>query len=280
MPARSVARGYCALLLAACACQRSEATTSKLTEASAQRPPVTAPSATKARDERLRPALRAEARGPGLHVRSGTLDENGRWGFSDLAVDLSQIRLEIVAAAGGAQLAKLLPSGALAVVNGGYFEADFRPSMWLKHRGVELSRKVETSKGGVLALVGREAYIGPLGGLRFEPELAVQSFPLVVEPDGSSGIHRDDGRRAARTIACSVGPDLHFIVFAAPRGEGPTLFESAELLRQAWPSGFGCRVALNLDGGPSSGVWFAPSVDAKQRPPLAPVAYALALVPH
>ena len=213
-------------------------------------------------------------------MKSGTLDESGRWGFSDLALDLSQIRLEIASAAGGAQLAELLPPGGLAVVNGGYFEADFRPSMWLKHRGVELARKVETTKGGVLALAGREAYVGAFGGLRFEPELAVQSFPLVVEPDGSSGIRRDDGRRAARTVVCSVGAELHFIVFAAPRGEGPTLFESAELLRRAWPAGFGCRVALNLDGGPSSGVWFAPSVDAKQRPPLARVAYAIALVPR
>jgi hypothetical protein len=280
MPARSLAWGYCALVLAACACRRSETTASKLQEPTTQQRPVAAPSAMTQRAERLRPVLRAESRGPGLRVKSGTVDENGRWGFSDLAVDLSQIRLEVVAATGGAQLAELLPSGALAVVNGGYFEADFRPSMWLKDRGVELARKVETTKGGVLALAGREAYIGPFSGLRFEPELAVQSFPLVVEPDGSSGIHRDDGRRAARTIVCSAGAELHFIVFAAPRGEGPTLFESAELLRQPWPMGFGCRAALNLDGGPSSGVWFAPGVDAKQRPPLSRVAYAIALVPR
>jgi hypothetical protein len=267
-------------LLAACACRRSEGTASKLEQPGAQQLPVAAPSGSTARAERLRPALRAEYRGPGLHVKSGTLDESGRWGFSDLGVDSSQIRLEIVMATGGAQLATLLPSGALAVVNGGYFEADFRPSMWLKHGGVELARKVDTTKGGVLALRGRDAYIGPLGGLRFEPELAVQSFPLVVELDGSSGIHRDDGRRAARTVVCLVEAELHFILFAAPRGEGPTLFESAELLRQAWPAGFGCRAALNLDGGPSSGVWFAPSVDAKQRPPFALVAYGIALVPR
>jgi hypothetical protein len=197
-----------------------------------------------------------------------------------LAVDLREIRLEIVAAPRGAELVTLLPEGALAIVNGGYFEADFRPSMWLKHGGVELAPKTQTSKGGVLALAGREAYLGPLSGLRFDPELAVQSFPLIVEPDGSSGIRSDDGRRAARTVVCWVGAELHFILIAAPRGEGPTLFESAELLRQPWPAGFGCRAALNLDGGPSSGVWFAPSLEAKQRPPFALVAYGIALVPR
>ena len=64
---------------------------------------------------------------------------------------------------------------------------------------------------------------------------------------------------------------------AAPRGDGPTLFETAALLRAPSPAGFGCRRALNLDGGPSSGVWFGPEVHAKQRPPLAKVGHAIAI---
>jgi hypothetical protein len=277
MSARFIALGS----LFALACARREAP-SREREAPPVAAPssVGAPSASAALQGRLEPLLRAELRATGLHVRSGTVDEARSWGFSDLAVDLQQIRLDIVAAARGAELSELLPAGALAIVNGGYFEADFRPSMWLKQGGAELAPKRQTSKGGVLALTGREAYVGPLSGLRFEPELAVQSFPLVVEADGRAGIHRDDGRRAARTVVCWVGAELHFIVIAAPRGEGPTLFESAELLRRPWPLGFGCRAALNLDGGPSSGVWFAPSVDAKQRPPFARVAYGIALAPR
>ena len=222
----------------------------------------------------------AESSSGGLRVRSGAIGAKLGWGFSDIALNTSQIRLEIVTAPHGAALASLLPQGALAVINGGYFEADFRPSTWLKQAGVELSPKIDTSKGGVLAVGPHGAYVGPFSGLGFEPQLAVQSFPLVVETDGSAGIHRDDGRRAARTVVCWAGGELHFIVIAAPRGDGPTLFESATLLREAWPAGFGCRAALNLDGGPSSGVWFAPQVDAKQRPPFAPVAYGIALFPR
>jgi hypothetical protein len=273
-------------LVAACACSRGEAPAAKTDVPVAALPsssPVTSASASARSDAppaSLQPVVRAEQRAAGLHVRSGTLDVVSRWGFSDLGVDLGKIKLEIVLATGGAELASLLPPRALAIVNGGYFEADFRPSMWLKQGGVELARKTSTSRGGVLALAGRDAYLGPFSGLRFEPELAVQSFPLIVESDGSSGIRSDDGRRAARTVVCWVGPELHFIVIAAPRGEGPTLFESAELLRRPWPAGFGCRAALNLDGGPSSGVWFAPSLDAKQRAPFALVAYGIALVPR
>lgn len=217
---------------------------------------------------------------PGLRVVSGTVRHTGVWGFSDLAIDLELVRLRIVSAKRGAPLAKLLSKNALAVVNGGYFEADFRPSGWLKHDGVELAGKSDTSKGGVLALGHQGPYVGDFSGLKFEPKLAIQSHPLIVEPEGKLGIHRDDGRRAARTVACLKGGALHFIVISAPRGEGPTLFESAALLRDSAPRGFGCTRALNLDGGPSSGVVFGADVPARPRDPTASVAYGIAIEPR
>jgi hypothetical protein len=228
----------------------------------------------------------SEQESSGLRARSGTfLIETATpgvvtspWGFTDLELDEAKVTLEVVLAPGGAPLEKLLPERGLAVVNGGYFEADFKPSSWVVSGGAELARKSDPSKGGVLAVTSGRVYLGPMSGLDFEPSLAVQSFPLIVEPHGVPGIHRDDGRRAARTVACLVGSRLHFIVLAAPRGEGPTLFEASKLLRVAPPQGFGCRAALNLDGGPSSGVWFSPTLGARQRPPLAHVGYAIAVV--
>lgn len=215
----------------------------------------------------------------GLHVQTGSLAGGPLWGFTDVGLESAQTRVEIVLAKGGAPLARLLPAGALAVVNGGYFEPDFRPSTWLKDHGVELAAKSDTSKGGVLALGAGGIYVGPFAQLGFEPRLVVQSFPLIVEQGGKAGIHSDDGRRAARTVACLVGASLHFIVISAARGDGPTLFETSALLRAAPPRGFGCTVALNFDGGPSSGVWFGPQIAAKQRQPLANVGYAIAILP-
>jgi hypothetical protein len=189
--------------------------------------------------------------------------------------------MEIALAKKGAPLEQLLPPAGLAVVNGGYFEPDFRPSTWLKDFGVELAPKTDTSKGGVLAVAHGGIYIGPFAGLGLDPPFVLQSFPLIIEADGTSGIHTDDGHRAARTVVCFVDMVLHFIVIAAARGDGPTLFETAALLHDPSPNGFGCRVALNLDGGPSSGVWFGPRLAAaKQRPPLAPVGYAVAIMPR
>lgn len=225
----------------------------------------------------LAPVTTSDVEVPGLRVQTGVLGPAARWGYSDLALDGSRTRLRIALAKGGASLESLLPAGALAVVNGGYFEPDFRPTTWLVDESVELSPKSATSKGGVLALGSGGVYLGPVSGLTFRPTLAVQSFPLVVEAEGKAGVYRDDGRRAARTVACLVGTALHFIVIAAPRGDGPTLFETAALLREPPPAGFGCRRALNLDGGPSSGVWFSPDVHAKQRPPFAKVGYAIVI---
>lgn len=228
----------------------------------------------------LAPLVTSEVHALGLHVRTGVLGPAARWGFSDLELDGSRTQLNVRRAVGGANLADLLAVGALAAVNGGYFEADFSPSTWLVADGVELSPKADTSKGGVLALGPGGMYIGPVAGLGFSPTLAVQSFPLLVEAEGKPGVYRDDGRRAARTIACLVDDTLHLIVIAAPRGDGPTLFETANLLREPSPAGFGCRRALNLDGGPSSGVCFGPAMHAKPRLPFAKVAYALVILPR
>jgi len=225
------------------------------------------------------PVTSSEVSVSGLRVRSGTLARSSLWGFTEVAVDLRLAELQIVRPPRGAPLNQLLPTGALLVINGGYFEADFRPSTWVRSQGLDLAPRADTSRGGLLAVKGELAFVGPFSGLGFDPELAIQSFPLIVEHDAISGIRSDDGKRAARTVACMVGGELRFVVIAAARGDGPTLFESATLLREPPPLGFGCSTALNLDGGPSAGVWFAPSVPARQRLPLALVGYAIAVLP-
>ena len=149
---------------------------------------------------------------PGLNVETGVLGQAARWGYSDLRIDVQRAQLRIRLAKGGVALADLLSPGTLAVVNGGYFETDFRPTTWVVDQSIELSPKAATSKGGVLALGPTGTYLGPVAGLGFKPVLAVQSFPLVVEAEGKPGIYRDDGRRAARTVACLVDDTLHLIV--------------------------------------------------------------------
>src|SRR5262249_53134671 len=118
-------------------------------------------------------------------------------------------------------------------------------------------------------------FVGPLAELPFDPELAVQNAPLLVETDGAVGIHADDGKRAARTVACAASGGLRFLLVTAHAGDGPTLMELARWLTGA----AGCQVALNLDGGPSTGIVFAPELREPSSPPRAPIGYAIVVRP-
>ena len=169
--------------------------------------------------------------------------------------------------------------GALAGVNGGYFDDHARPVGWRRIGGIDRAPAWGASLGGVLALDGARAYVGPRAQMPEHPESVVQSKPLLVERDGESGIITDDGRRAARTTVC-VAEDgaLHFVLFLAAAGDGPTLAEAADVLRTPRArGGFGCRSALNLDGGPSTGAWFA---GGGAIPPRGEIVDALFVVPR
>ncbi len=220
-----------------------------------------------------------------LELRTGTTPAPSSWSFWQLTPDLEHTELGIADKPGGAMLETLVPKDALAALNGGYFLRDFRPAGWVKDGARELGKpNTHSTRGGILAVLGQQVFIGKLADLPFQPAFAIQNSPLLVEPDGSLGIHRDDGRRAARTVAClrsSKNPKdrpLSFILLAPVNTQAPTLKETAELL--ALPidkGGFGCHVALNLDGGPSTGAWFGAEFKAKSVPPPVPIGYAIVI---
>lgn len=225
-----------------------------------------------------RPAL---ALAPGVSVRAGKLAGAPAWRVVDLALDPSRAQLRVARKPSGARLFDLVLPGAVALVNGGYFDPDFRPTGWLVDEGHELSALKSRAQGGVLALKKGALYVGPSHAVPFAPEFALQNSPRLVEPGGAIGIRSDDGRRAARTLACDVDGRLHLVAIAAPVGDGPTLLEAAQLLA-AEPSkgGLGCDAALNLDGGPSTGVWLPPSSGLPGFNSAEPIAYALAVLPR
>ena len=165
----------------------------------------------------------AHALAPGVSVREGKLASAPAWRIVDVSMDPSLASVRVQQIPGGAQLASLIPPGAVAAVNGGYFDERFRPTGWLVSDGKELSSKQSRAQGGVLALEKGRLFVGPMASLPFAPELAVQNSPRLVESDGTVGIRSDDKKRAARTLACDAEGRLHFVVIAAPTGDGPTL---------------------------------------------------------
>ncbi len=76
---------------------------------------------------------------------------------------------------------------------------------------------------------------------------AVQGFPMLVQP-GSAPYSSDDTARARRTVVGQDG-EGRLLVFVAPAG----LFTLTEMAAWLWGGDFGLVVALNLDGGGSTG---------------------------
>lgn len=78
----------------------------------------------------------------------------------------------------------------------------------------------------------------------------IQSGPILVEEDGTRGIAKNDHNRVPRT-AVGITED-NSILFVLVQG-GLSLYELSKILGgDGAEFGFRCKVALNLDGGPSS----------------------------
>jgi uncharacterized protein YigE (DUF2233 family) len=88
----------------------------------------------------------------------------------------------------------------------------------------------------------------PYEGLRE----AVQCFPVLVKPGGVMGFpaDADDGRPARRTVVAQ-DRDGRILLMVAPRGFF-SLHVLATWLVESDPD---VDIALNLDGGTSSGLW-------------------------
>lgn len=205
------------------------------------------------------------------------------WRVVIVTPNLATERIVVGTKPGGGPLTDLLPKGYLLGLNGGYFDKAYRPTTWLVSEGRELKSRNRSAKGGVLWIKGQRLGIGPLAQAPAKPDFAVQNGPMLVEAEGHIGIKSDDGRRAARTVACLArdgeARTLRFLLILATPGRGPTLLEAATMLaKPKGQKGYDCAWALNLDGGKSTGVVFPEALSRPSYPPLVPIGYGLAIV--
>ncbi len=171
------------------------------------------------------------------------------------------MRLEVVSAA--APAGETAPSfkqrtGAVFAINGGFF--DFGPQHELRPVGLliekgRIKRPLARSLSGTLLINGRQIDIlttaSVVSAMGYTSGL--QSKPLLVDPGNKLGMRGDDGVRVPRSAVCL--PDSKHVTFVYAGKSGLSLFELATLLQaRRSAEGFGCDVALNLDGGPSTQV--------------------------
>ncbi len=170
----------------------------------------------------------------------------------------TRFRLALEWSATGLRVPDSIAPGYLVALNGGYFEPDLRPSGLLIDQG----REVQARNGGsgVVVLEQGRASLQRLRDLKPSPTASVlQAWPFLIEPGGADGIHRDD-EKLSRRSAIALDAQGRGLLVAVPQ-DGVSLFGLMQVCRS-----LGAVVALNLDGGPSTGFalgvapgWMAPS---------------------
>lgn len=161
---------------------------------------------------------------------------------------------------------------ALLVVNGGYFDPEGYATALLVSGGQRAGVPLGDFAGMFAVDAGGQVSVRWLREQPYDPaeELAeaVQSFPVLVKPGGVMGFPAaaDEGRPARRTVVAQDGAGrILFIV--APRGY-LGLHEMAVFLAD---SDLGVEIALNLDGGGSTGLWLNPGAGGVEIDSITPV---------
>jgi uncharacterized protein YigE (DUF2233 family) len=170
----------------------------------------------------------------------------------------------------------LAETGASLVINGGFFDPAERPEGLVISGGVILSPRSDSLGGGIVTVAEQRVTLAPTEGFVAPPgtDFAIQARPRLVV-DGGRVIVRDDGRAAERTALClrEQGRTLEVVVARGEgAGRGPTLALLADMLVSR-----GCEGALNLDGGPSTGVAWKQNGEVRALAPRGPLRHAIAI---
>ena len=144
---------------------------------------------------------------------------------------------------------------ALLVVNGGYFTEEFVATGLIVADG-QASGTSYGSFAGMLVVTSEGPQLRWLQERPYDPaeplQHALQSFPVLVKPGGQVGFAEEDGIRSRRTV---VGQDRdgRILFILAPWGS----FTLHQLSNFLVGSDLNLEIALNLDGGTSTGLLLA-----------------------
>ena len=168
---------------------------------------------------------------------------------------------------------------ASVVVNGGYFRIEndrYIPNGLTIVDGKPLGDSYDTF-AGMLAINESGTDLRWLADKPYDPNenlsAALQSFPVLIKPVGKMGFPEqyEDGLQARRTV---IGQDLDGRILFIVASQG--YFTLHQLSAYLVESDLNLRIAVNLDGGPSSGILVADPhvlIPAQTPLPLVIVAY-------
>jgi uncharacterized protein YigE (DUF2233 family) len=218
----------------------------------------------------------------GQVLLSAIVEDARRYVVRAWSFDLAKYALSIEDAEMTTRIDTVLArTGADLVVNGGFFDPDGKPVGLAISGGAALSKLGKALSGGVLASDGTRATLFAAEGFTL-PEgsrFALQCRPRLVV-DGQANVKSDDGKRAERTALCTRegGRVVEVIVVrGSDDGEsaGPSLHALSRHLADA-----GCESALNLDGGPSTGVAWREGERTQLLAPQKGIRHVVAFIPR
>ncbi len=145
---------------------------------------------------------------------------------------------------------------ALVVVNAGYYDPDMQAAGLIISDGIPSGHSYGDFAGMLAVSPSGQVSVRWLRTRPFNPDeglaQAVQSFPVLVKPGGVMGFppDADEGQRSRRTVvAQDRARRIILLVSPLPR------FSLHELAVWLTASDLELDIAMNLDGGTSSGLW-------------------------
>lgn len=169
-------------------------------------------------------------------------------------------------------------SGALLVINGGYFTEDYRATGLLITHGERYGATYDDFAGMFAVTPDEQTSIRWLRTWPYDPaeplREALQSFPVLVKPGGVMGFPSgaDDGSPARRSVVAQDRQGR--LLFLVARRSNFSLHGLAVWLTE---SDLEVDMALNLDGGASSGLWLMGGTAAAQLESGVPVPAVIAV---
>lgn len=203
----------------------------------------------------LQPGL--ERRVINLFDDQGTVVEQ----FYLLRIDPAAYRFDVQYDEGARSLAQWqAETGALIVLNGGYFRME-KEKYLPNGLAVVDGQRIGSSFGsfaGMLAVTATGPELRWLAQQPYDPaeplSAALQSFPILVKPGGDLGFpaENEDNKRARRTV---IGRDRNGKILLLVTAKNH--FTLHQLSSYLTTSDLDVDIAINLDGGKSSGMLLA-----------------------
>ncbi len=188
-----------------------------------------------------------------------TTTEGGVERLALVRLDPAAFRFRVLYTPGDARrVSAWAEPGFFLTANGGYFTPEHQATGLLVSGGEVYGTSYGEFAGMFAVLPDGQVQVRWLATQPYAPEEmlveAVQSFPVLVKPGGFLGFspQADDGRLARRTVVAQ-DREGHILFVVAPRG----YISLHDMARWLVESDLGVNVALNLDGGQSTGMWLS-----------------------